>query len=105
MWSLSILESDDYGLIVNLTDLALTPAGFGHNNCLTDVIRNSYGVDYKLDLSKSFLHNIGYGSGGERGTFLDANMTYELMIDQKKGEYKHHRDNSSHSYEFVLYRN
>jgi hypothetical protein len=43
-------------------------------------------MNYELDLSKSFLHNVGYGSGGERGTFLDSNMTYELMANQDKGD-------------------
>ena len=77
LFSFAILVEDTFGLIVNITDLAFSPAGFAHENDLAIVIRQMYDLKYHIDRSRSSIHMRGC-QFGQQATSIEVNMIYAL---------------------------
>ena len=68
---------DEYGYIVCLSDIILTPAGYFHGFDLASKIFSTYGVKYMLDMSKTFPYSPGC-QWGKNATSTEATFTYVL---------------------------
>lgn len=68
---------DEYGYLVCLSDIILTPAGAFHGLDLASKLFSTYGVKYALDVKKTFPHFAGC-QWGSRATSTEATFTYVI---------------------------